>query len=525
MPAWPTGPIEYGSFAWLRRETAVANGLPADPRLLDHVSRSRVDSVIESALRQFYHPNPSMFTIADATEAQRERLRRAPHQWSFLQKSTDLSMLEGVSKYELPADFSNFLDEPTTSRSGGRIGVASIAHIKQLLSSSPVSGHPKYVAIETGESDGTVRQASSLLFYPVPEVEEIVTVRYGVSPPSLSESRQFPLGGVEHAETILAICILVTIERGGGDTTLQQQRVADRMSASVLQDVHVAQASSEGVWPVDEPDDGLEVNQKYLCRLIGRDLGFSPNRHVWTHQQTSMVLECLRAGLRRVYNPPVLPGERYPHRWSFLQPIGTLATVAGESIYQLPHGFSSLVGSITYTDAESIATPLIRQTGEEALRHRLQNTDGLNGRPSLAAVRLSNAGSTPGSRSELILWPVPDREYLLEYRYVVNPAMISLEDGPGEVVGVSDGASQPEGGQAHAQTFIESCLLACDELMKRDPTLRTESFYRSLQASIGHDRQFSSPMTLGESVDRGMNRGNFGYRPYRDHLVTYTPRR
>jgi hypothetical protein len=158
------------------------------------------------------------------------------------------------------------------------------------------------------------------------------------------------------------------------------------------------------------------------------------------------------------------------------------------------------------------------------VRQRLQQHTGLVGRPELVAIRQSNAGAVPETRYEALFWPVPDSAYVLEYRYRIHPVMLAMTDGDGTIPGVTDGASQPEGGQAHAQTLVESCLLACDELMKRDARIRTESFYRCLTASVGFDRRVNSPASLGYNSDRGMRSRSGDYRDLRSNVVTYTPR-
>lgn len=545
MPTWPTEAVEYGNFSWLRREVAPMLGLPNDVRLLDHVDRNRVDSVIDSALRLFYFPNPSQFTIADATEAQKERLRKAPHQWSFLQKSAVVPIVSGTAVYDLPADFSNFLDDPATSRSGERIAVVAASHLRQLLASAADVGAPKYAAVENKPHDGSSSRRSEVIFYPIPDGSENITIRYGISPSGLSVALPFPYGGQEHAETILACCSVVAAERSGGITETVQSRFADRMAASILMDAHNAQASTEGVWPVDEADIGLGVDRHYLGRLIGRDFGFGPNRHAWTYQQTQMVNEALRSGLRRFYNPQVLSGERYPHGWSFLVPLLELATVANQAVVQLPRSYTGLEGvGMTFADSASMLyNHQITYVGESQLRRHQSQATNQSGRPQFVAIRLSNVGDVPGTRYEAVFWPTPDAVYAIQFRARIDPVMLAMEEGVG-VVGVlnvgtttitadgglvllggtqaSDGATQPEGGQVHAQAIIESCLLACDELMKRDLRVRTERFREFLFASVGFDRKLGAPDSLGYNGDRGNTRNRMDHRPsWSNHIIRH----
>jgi len=519
MPAWPTQPIEYGSFGWLRREVAMMFGFPADFRMLDHVDRNNVDSIIDSALRMVYFPNPSQLTIADATEAQKERLRRAPHQWSFLQRTAALAMVSSVAVYDMPADFANFIDDAITSRSGERIAIVSAGHIRQLLASPDVAtGPPKYAAVEAKLHTGESSQRYELIVYPVPAAGETISVRYGISPGGLSETRPYPFGGQEHAETFRACCALLVAQRLGQPTEQAEKMFQDRMTASILMDAHVAQPGPEGIWPVDEPDDGLAVNRQYLSRVIGRRLGFGPNRHVWTHQQSAMVTETLKTALRRFYDPPVIPGERYPHRWGFLSPLRELTTVATESTILMPIGFASLDGPMTYHDANTIGPECLTNMGEEQVRELQSRYPDATGRPSVMALRPAHVEQVPGARYEVVFWPTPDAAYTIRYRSQIHPVMVAMEDDEGDIPGIAtDGASSPEGGQSHAQTIIESCLLAADEMAGKDTRQSWERFIGSLVASVGSDRVAKTPATLGYNSDRSVGRSwHSGYRDYRD---------
>jgi len=285
----------------------------------------------------------------------------------------------------------------------------------------------------------------------------------------------------------------------------------------VLMDAHLAQHSSEGVWPVDEPDGGLAISRQYLGRLIGRELGYGPNRHVWTHQQSEMVKECMRQGLRRFYNPPVLPNERYPHSWSFLQPLATLTTVSGQSVVQMPAGFTMLDGDMTYQDDQSAGLAYVKFVGEEMVRKSQARIDNFSGHPQIVAIRRSNAAPTAGTRYEAVFWPTPDAAYVLEYRFRMDPVMLAMSEDPL----VLDGSSIPEGGQAHHQTLIESCLLACDEVMKRDSRQRAEKFRELLYASVGFDRQMSTASNLGYNGDDSDRRQTWNLRDFDSYITIY----
>ncbi len=219
--SWPLAELQYGNYHWLRKEVAAAMpGFPKDAALLDHVQRSVIDSVIEGGLYRFYFPPPGEFQIANATEAQKERLRRAPHAWSFLQGYAKITLASGESEYDLPEDFANFLGEPTTERGDGtgRLAIAQESHLRQLIDSTGGTGVPNYVARRQVSGMGTSKTTNVLLVYPVPTAVETITVQYGVVPDRLSNDKPWPLGGTEHAQTILACCLAVMEERSENPT-------------------------------------------------------------------------------------------------------------------------------------------------------------------------------------------------------------------------------------------------------------------------------------------------------------------
>ena len=90
-------------------------------------------------------------------------------------------------------------------------------------------------------------------------------------------------------------------------------------------------------------------------------------------------------------------------------------------------------------------------TGSEYVRYRRQHT--LRRVPVLrwrVQPVLADDGTTC---YELSLWPTPDTSYTMFYRYQINPHQLS------------DDVSLPIGGQgAHAQTALEACLAAAEEM-------------------------------------------------------------
>ena len=423
---WPIREAEYGNYHWLRKEvTAVMPDYPKDASLLDYQQRSVIDSIIEGGLFRFYFPPPSEMTIPDATEAQKERLRRAPHSWSFLQLTVEIAMESGKSEYELPIDFGNFLGEPTTSRSNSnRLAIAQETHLRQLISSEGKTDNPQYCAKKVVSGEGASRSRNSLLVYPIPNGAETITVQYAVVPPRLSNEYPWPLGGTEHAQAILACCLAVMEERSGGGSQVYRQKMIETLASSVLLDIQSAAATTEGVWP-DDDDPSLLTSRGQILKRIGIHIGAGPNARVWTASQNAKIKEIFKEGMRLACNPPPIPGMKYPHQWGWLTPLATITTAADVFAYDLPADFAYIDGPMTLAPSDYMLYPPVEIIGEFQVRNLLQESQA-SSRPTKAAVRVkAPLDDNDPTRYELILWPLPDGVYQLQYRYRINPEVLS----------------------------------------------------------------------------------------------------
>lgn len=508
---WSTVSPEYGSLHWLRRELAVRLGFPADGRLLDRPQRAYVDSIIESAVMQF-----STGMVPDAPpdtppgegregiqiEAEKEAKRRAPYRWSFLNKVEVITLHPAQDEYDLPSDFGSFHGEPTTDREGGRIAIVQESHLRQLAAADPQSGFPRYCTTRKVVVSGSSRPQTKLILYPTPDSSGSISVEYGVVPRVLDEDHPFPPGGAEHAETLLSYCFYVQALRTGEGLDIAITHLRSRMAASVVLDRAASKPTSDGVW-VD--DDG-RFNKRYLMRMIGRHLGYGPNPKAYSHQQTQLVAEVLRRTLRRVYNPPLLPGEAIPHDWSFLRPLAMFSTLPGEHIYQLPTDFASLDGNLAHATEGAVLYNDIQVVGENMLRSLLQKQQS-SARPERAAIRIVQHDNATGPRYELLLWPVPDEVYQINYRYRVNPNSV-------EMLPVSSTDLDIHGSDRYSEMFLEAAMLSADEIMGVKRSEHLERFMRAVQAAVGLDRNMHSPTSRGYNRDMSDDRGEI-YDRYR----------
>lgn len=328
----------------------------------------------------------------------------------------------------------------------------------------------------------------------------------------MTERVQYPPGGTEHAETVLASCFYVLAQRTGQGLQQATLHLRDRLTSSVIIDRANAKPTTDGVW-VD--DDG-RFNAAYLSRMVGRHIGAGPNPAAWTHGQEQTIAEIIRRAQRKVYNPPVIPGEKYPHDWSFLRPIYEIRTEGGVYSYDLPADFAQLYGPLTHASADSTLYPSIRFVGEHMIRQLLQRQES-SARPDRAAVRVKEKGDSTPTSYELLLWPTPDDEYTIQFQYRVNPDTSGYDSLPALVDSID-----LHGGDRYSEMFLEAAFLAADEVMGVKRSVHDERFIRAVINAVGSDRLTSSPDSMGYNGDPSMGRSfNGDWHEYDENTVSY----
>lgn len=463
-------------------------------------TRKQIEEVklaIQSGLRRFYHPAP---VVED----------RPRHVWSFLTPTQRDTIDSGDTELQLPSNFMDLASEVvsfynSSTRSAVRVGQDTI---RKMRDNSSRTQAPRYVAVRSRAIDGQPT-SHELMLYPTPDQTYTIEYRYLIAPPVISDDNPVPLGGPLHAETLIESCLAAAESIMGTANGQHEAKFRELLANSILMDVQLAEPSEAEVWPFENDTDTLFVNKAYLKRMIGRDLNFSPHAGLWTHAQLKQVEATLQIGMRKFYAPPVLPNEKYSHEWSFLKPLGTITTVSAQYTYDLPEDFAIISGPLTFAPDTTTLYPPVEIVGEEYLRYRRQHTEA-SARPSIAAVTPKNFGGDGVTRYELSLYPTPDSIYSLHYRYSINPELL-----PDEV-------SLPIGGQVHAQTALEACLSAAEEMRGVGEGLHTRRFQDCLRASVGHDRKVQAPDTLGYNGD-GYNQWRMGsWHEHDENVVTYT---
>jgi len=234
----------------------------------------------------------------------------------------------------------------------------------------------------------------------------------------------------------------------------------------------------------------LSVTYADLQREVIYFIGWGTSTSGLTSDQLAMVNGCINEGLRQFYAPPRLPGQSKAHRWSFLRPTKKIKTVANVGNYDLPDVFASMDGPLTYVSSHGWRAP-IKIVGESQIRG-MQNILRY-GQPTHAAIRpKENLGTGyTGQRFELILYPIPNAEFELEFRCRINPEAMST---------FNPANTYPPGGSIHGSTIVASCLAAAEEKNNGGKGPKWERFIERLVASIDADLE-QAPESLGVNRD------------------------
>lgn len=182
------------SYDELRREAGRFLGYDRDPDEWDSTQELDVGDILRSGLRLFYWPNVGETRYA----------------WSFLRKQETVTTVSGTSAYELAADFEGMLSGFSYQTGSARRRVARVPEeeVASLQGKNNLSGAPEYCALRVVQPADDVNQTHcEALFYPTPDAAYTLTYRYSVSPPELSETIEYHLGGAVHSECVLEACL------------------------------------------------------------------------------------------------------------------------------------------------------------------------------------------------------------------------------------------------------------------------------------------------------------------------------
>ena len=458
-----------------------------------------VDDLIQSGLRKFYNPPAQS----------QENGPPVSHRWSFLLRSGTLSLVNATDTYSMPSDYCGGIIDSISYAAGTKlVHLIQITddRLRLLQASNAATGTPQYYSIRTSTTVGTARQSWLAVVYPTPTASATISYQYVRTPDRLTTSSPYPLGGVEHAETIKAACLAAAEERMKPEIALFRSQFKELLSSSMQVDSRPS--LNENTWAIeDATPTTLNVTYANLLNRVGIELGIGSDYRLWTVADRSKVDSIIQSGLRKFLNPPPVGKDRYGHRWSFLRPLGTMTLESGESVYELPSDCASIEGPLTFEPGTTVLYPPIEIVSEHEVRNRLSR-DTSSGRPTLAAVRACAASAVEKSSKEIVFWPIPDADYVVNFIYGVNVQALSLTN------------NYPPGAELHAEAILESCLAVAEITRDGKPGAHAALYSEALLASVSSDRLTFSPEFIGYNRDESDERGSL-HLQHGNSIVTY----
>lgn len=216
----------------------------------------------------------------------------------------------------------------------------------------------------------------------------------------------------------------------------------------------------------------LEITYDELRRDIGRYLFGYRDETAITGDDTTDISDILRSGLRMFYYP------HSGHVWSFMKQSDSITTTSGTYVYPLPESFAVMTSPLTYDPDKRHLK--IEKVDEVTIRSQHANADA-SAPPHYFAVRAKPIGDGQRTRHELVLYPNPDDEYVLTYRYLVEP------------LALSESNERPLGGAVHSETILSACLYAAEKMLNpeaietRGGPVHGAEFEKHLAGSIALD--------------------------------------
>lgn len=204
----------------------------------------KIENALNGGLRRFYH-SPIIPTI-----------RRA-YRWSFMRPVTTLATVASTADYELPVYFGG-MDGPftySTNQLYQAIKVCGEGQIRELRASNSTTGVPMLAAIRPKSSTGAASQRMEVMFWPTPDAVYTLSYRYLAAPEAIAADHPYPLGGEQHAETIIESCLAWFEENYEDRQGVHTARFQERLMASFSLDAQATEPDYYGVqmdysrWP------------------------------------------------------------------------------------------------------------------------------------------------------------------------------------------------------------------------------------------------------------------------------------
>ena len=291
-------------------------------------------------------------------------------------------------------------------------------------------------------------------------------------------------------DSIVSKAVQFSVDGGVDGTTYHLEAIVVTTNGETLE--------GDGyLFVTDTPEDDISrrLNYNSFCVAVADMLSWGRNTEgvgtAWDTTDTARLSDVIHSAYLQFLYPPILPGEKTAHRWSFLRPTAPITTVASTYLYNMPATFGAIVGDMVYDESHD-ESQVIRQVSPGYIDRQRAINDA-SGRPVIFALRPKSVAETATQVTECMLYPTPDAIYSLLYHY------------DAQVVRLSSTHQYALGGQGHDETLLQSCRdIAAHRFRDQPGGPEHDLFMQRLQASVEFDRR-NSPQFLGHNRDRGAN--------------------
>lgn len=182
-------------------------------------------------------------------------------------------------------------------------------------------------------------------------------------------------------------------------------------------------------------------------------------------------------------------------------------SITADGYYRMPADCAKIFGDWMYFQTDTQHDP-VKITSSSEIRELWQYTSG-TGRPQRAATEWEATDQSTEQNMRMLVWPVPDMVYELEYEKQIKPTYID----------VTNTTYIPYGGAEYAEVLMFAIYATYEELYGGGQTVLSGKYQGMLDTAIHNDIRTHMSRNLGRNRDYTDARHMKVRR--KDHQVTY----
>jgi hypothetical protein len=212
-------------YAELLVEVAAFLGYGVDSGVWTDAQLAEIDRYVQAGVRRFYYP-PAMEGVEEG------------YQWSFLSPVATIATAVDDQAQDLPDLLGRVLGDFHFEQSEHRHSIVQVSEerYQKLVSRSDDTGYPQVARVAHKAQTAGDGQRLEVSWWPVPDAIYTLTYKYEAYAGKLSASNKYPLGGMRHAELLIASCLAIAEQRANDERGMHTEDFARMMKSAIKQD-------------------------------------------------------------------------------------------------------------------------------------------------------------------------------------------------------------------------------------------------------------------------------------------------